>query len=831
MPFPPNPPLSGDTVLRMIRTHFVVLAFSLLVTTFVQANPLVYEGDSGIGKGKHIVFLAGDHEYRSEESLPAMARILAKRHGFKCTVLFSLDKETGEILPGSSYMPGTEALKTADLMVIFLRFQDFPKEQMQPIVDYLQRGGPVVGMRTSTHAFKIPGKSEFARFSYNYQGDDFKLGFGRQILGETWAGHYGKNHVMSTRLDIVPAEKDHPILRGVKDAWVQAGGYWTEPLPDCQVLAMAQPLDGMQPDAQVAEGKKPCPGVWVREYESKSGQKGRVFTTTYGASEDLLNDGFRRMMINGCLWSLGMEDQIKPDLAIDFVGPYQPVTFRFGGHRKGVKPADLQEWDSPILPDHSKDSKTTARSPNRREGGRNPRVQNKMDAKNRNVKNPPKTTDEDYSAFAIYEKTAPRPKSAEPVATLLPLQLNKGDRIALIGNTLLERSQDFGHFEAMLQQQFPQHQLIVRHLAWSADAIDVQPRPDNFADTQQHLVHEQADVVLAAFGFNESFAGEAGLAEFRQKLTHYLTDLKSKAFNGKSAARIVLISPIGNENLENVPAADLNNKRIAMYVDVMRDVAHQQEIAFADVYQVTADAMSSPGSDLTINGVHLNKSGDRLFSEALFEQLFQAKPPEISESLLATIVDKNQQFFRRFRPLNTFYYTGGRNKDYGYLDFLPAMRNFDLMVANRDQRIWDIVQGRPVPEEVDDSNVPPLPTTIQSRGANEWMSAADEQKAFQVDSRFEVNLFAGEEEFPEMVNPIQMRWDSKGRLWVSCSTTYPHVYPGNKPNDKLVILEDTDGDGKADKSTVFAEDLQIPLSFEFGDGGVYVSEQPCLFRF
>ena len=170
---------------------------------------------SGAGRGKHIVFLAGDHEYRSEETLPALARILAKHHGFKCTVLFSVDPKTGDILPGSSYMPGTEALKTADLMVIFLRFQDFPKEQMQPIVDYLDRAGPVVGLRTSTHAFKIPKGSEFARFSYNNPGKEMPGGFGRQILGETWAGHYGKNHAMSTRLILVDDAKSHPILRGV----------------------------------------------------------------------------------------------------------------------------------------------------------------------------------------------------------------------------------------------------------------------------------------------------------------------------------------------------------------------------------------------------------------------------------------------------------------------------------------------------------------------------------------------------------------------------------------------------------------------------------------
>ncbi len=335
----------------MSRLCFALLfAAIFLVAASASAEPLVYEGESGIGHGKHIVFLAGDHEYRSEETLPALARILAKHHGFKCTVLFSVDPKTGEIAPGSSFMPGTEALNTADLMVIFLRFQNFPKEQMQPIVDYLDRGGPVVGMRTATHAFKIPKDSEFARFDTNYPGKEMEKGFGRQILGETWVSHYGTNHKMSTRLDIVEAEQEHPVLRGVKNPWVQCGGYWTDPMPDSKILALAQPLDGMTADSPAAKDKKPCPGVWVRSYEAKNGTQARVFTTTYGASEDILNDGFRRMMVNACLWGINLEEKITPDLAIDFVGPYQPVTFSFGGHRKGVKPEDLKGWDSPILP-------------------------------------------------------------------------------------------------------------------------------------------------------------------------------------------------------------------------------------------------------------------------------------------------------------------------------------------------------------------------------------------------------------------------------------------------------------------------------------------------
>lgn len=470
-------------------------------------------------------------------------------------------------------------------------------------------------------------------------------------------------------------------------------------------------------------------------------------------------------------------------------------------------------------------------SPTRRLCGQEkqrPKKQKVVDARNTSTGLPEPPRDPELERYGIYQQTAPRPAEAKPATTSLPLKLNPGDRIALIGNTLMERSGVFGNLEAMIQTAFPDHRLVVRHLAWAGDEVALQPRPDNFADTFQHLTHEKADVIFAAFGFNESFAGKDGIPEFRKQLVTYLDQLKSKAFNGQSAPRIVLISPIANENLPNVPAADLNNQRLAAYTRVMRDVAAEQQVGFADVFDATAARFESLGSDHTINGVHLNEAGDAFFSQVLFRSVFGRRAPEVSASLTEVIVDKNRQFFRRFRPLNTFYYTGGRNKTYGYLDFLPAMRNFDLMVANRDERIWVIAQGKTSETVIDDRNLPEMPMTVQSRGANEWLTAEEEQKAFQMDPRFEVNLFAGEEQFPEIANPIQMRWDSRGRLWVSCSTTYPHVYPGKEPNDKLVILEDVDGDGRADKSTVFADSLHVPLSFEFGDGGVYVSEQPAL---
>ncbi len=442
-----------------------------------------------------------------------------------------------------------------------------------------------------------------------------------------------------------------------------------------------------------------------------------------------------------------------------------------------------------------------------------------------NQEQPPE--DPALEAFGIYEATAPRAERVEPSQTSLPLQLESHQRIALIGNTLFDRGQHFGHVETLIQQAFPQQELVVRNLSWSADAIEVQPRPENFANLEQHLTHEKVDVILAAFGFNESFAGEEGLPAFRQRLASFVNDLRTKAFNGVAAPRIVLVSPIANEDLPRVPAATLNNKNIELYVQAMREVAIEQQVGFVDVYAPLLRAMQSPGDELTINGIHLTERGYSQFAKQLFEQLFLRSAPDIDPQLRALVVEKDSQYFRRYRPANTFYYTGGRRKSYGYLDFLPAMRNFDMLVANRDAAINRAAQGASNPV-VDDSNIPLLPKTKESLGANPWLTASDELNEFDIDPRFDVTLFAGEEEFPDIAAPIQMRWDARGRLWVSCSTTYPHVYPGNRPNDKLVILEDTDGDGQADKSTVFADDLHIPLSFELGNGGVYLSEMPDL---
>ncbi len=348
--------------------RILLLVSTLLVVTAACSDPgsvpsdhnphaVVYEGGRGPGAGKHVVLIAGDHEYRSEEILPAMARILARNLGFKASVFFTLDGD-GFIEPGSSNIAGLEALETADLMIVALRFQEFAPEEMQHVVDYLDRGGPVLGLRTATHAFNI-SEGPFAKYSWDYAGGEYENGFGRQVLGETWVGHYGTNHEQSSRVLPNMDQAAHPILRGVRDMHVQSGGYQAYPIPGSLVLALGQVLNGMRPDAPPDPDKELMPVAWVRTYTSAGGSEPRVFTTTHGASQDFVNEGFRRLLINATLWAVGLEDSITEDTDVSLVGPYNPVAFSFDGYRRGVRPADMAGWDTPIM----SDSKPTTETP------------------------------------------------------------------------------------------------------------------------------------------------------------------------------------------------------------------------------------------------------------------------------------------------------------------------------------------------------------------------------------------------------------------------------------------------------------------------------------
>ena len=301
---------------------------------------VVFEGQDGRGKGKHIVFVTGDEEYRSEESMPQLAKILARHHGFKCTVLFAIDRKDGTINPQQNdNIPGLSALATADLMVIFTRFRDLPDDQMKHIIAYIDSGKPIVGLRTATHAFNFKKHKTYAR--YSWQDKTFDGGFGRQVLGETWINHYGRHKKESTRGLVADGMERHPILTGVRDIWGPSDVYGITTLTgDSKPLVMGQVLEGMKPDDKPAAGKKLVPVAWIKSYTGDKGKTSHVFATTMGHGGDLKNEGFRRLLVNACYWALKMEDKILPNAKVDLVGAYDPNPIGTAGHKKGLKPSD-----------------------------------------------------------------------------------------------------------------------------------------------------------------------------------------------------------------------------------------------------------------------------------------------------------------------------------------------------------------------------------------------------------------------------------------------------------------------------------------------------------
>lgn len=306
---------------------------------------LEYEGLEGPGKGKHIALVSGDEEYRSEEALPMLAKILATHHGFKCTVLFAINEETGEIDPmQQTNIPGLHHLENADLMVLFTRFRELPDEQMKQIIDYTNSGRPVLGLRTATHAFKYDRNKNSIYAKYDCKDENFKGGYGRQVLGETWVSHHGDHGKESTRGLAHAANADHPILKGVEDMWCPSDVYdVTELTGPSEVLVDGQVLTGMKPSDGPNPDKETRPVAWTKVYTGEERKDSRVFCSTMGAAIDLVNEGIRRLCVNACYWCMGMENQIPDKSKVDFVDPFKPSYFGFGTYTKGLRPADLRK--------------------------------------------------------------------------------------------------------------------------------------------------------------------------------------------------------------------------------------------------------------------------------------------------------------------------------------------------------------------------------------------------------------------------------------------------------------------------------------------------------
>lgn len=333
---------------------------ALSVQTLISA-PLVFEGKEGAGAGKHIVFIANDHEYRSEETCPALAKVLAKHHGFRCTVLFGIN-EAGEIQAGDAPIPGLEALKDADLLVFFTRFMNLPDAQADLLVDYFERGGPAVAMRTSTHCFNGQ-KGKWEKLNFNYKGADYEGGLGKQIFGNTWdkakgQSHYGTNHKMGCTITRVATALEHPINIGVGPIHAYSGAYKSQPPADATPLIEVQVLNTFGPSDDIHVESPKVNAGWSRDsYIAPSGKKvaARTVYTSFGASEDLLDEDARRFLVNACFWSIGMEKDIKADLDVSIVGGFKPSPYSTGAFSKeGVKPADLAGWESTVMPADAK---------------------------------------------------------------------------------------------------------------------------------------------------------------------------------------------------------------------------------------------------------------------------------------------------------------------------------------------------------------------------------------------------------------------------------------------------------------------------------------------
>lgn len=426
------------------------------------------------------------------------------------------------------------------------------------------------------------------------------------------------------------------------------------------------------------------------------------------------------------------------------------------------------------------------------------------------------------------------------------LELKPGDHVSILGNTLADRMQHDGWLETYLYARFPKHNLVFRNLGFSGDELTTRLRSSNFGSPDQWLTKTQTDVIFAFFGYNESFAGQAGLEKFKADLDNFVKNTLKQKYNGQTAPRLVLFSPIAHENLgdRNLPDGSANNKRLALYTAAMAEVAKANQVPFVDLFKASQELYSKDEKPLTINGVHLNEHGNQQIALAIDAALFPKGPMPTRDAahlaqLRQAVVDKNFVWFNRYRTVDGYSIYGGR----AGLKFVAGQTNKDVMdremeildemTANRDRAIWQVASGAKV-APVDDSNTKPfIPVTTNKPGPlpggkHLFLDGTEAIEKMKVGQNLKVNLFASEKEFPDLVNPVQMSFDTQGRLWVATWPTYPHWKPKSPMNDKLLIFEDTNGDGKADKMTVFADNLHCPTGFEFYNGGVLVAQAPDL---
>ena len=333
-----------------MRSLLSLSILALTISTAAAADPwLTFPGGEGPGKGKKIVLVSGDEEYRSEEVMPALGQILAKHHGFDCTVLFAIDPKDGTIQPNvTDNIPGLESLKDADLLIFFTRFRNLPDDQMKHFADYIESGKPIIGLRTATHAFNLSG-GNYKKYSWGNKEKNYDGGFGRQVLGETWVAHHGAHGKEGTRGIAAKGQEGHGILKGIEAGSIfgTTDVYTAKPAGNSKVLVYGEATETMKPDSKAVAGKKNdpmMPVAWTKTYKTASGKSAKIFTTTMGSADDLSHEGTRRMLVNASYWALGMEEKIADKSKVDFIGEYKPTPFgskKNEAWKPGKKPEEM----------------------------------------------------------------------------------------------------------------------------------------------------------------------------------------------------------------------------------------------------------------------------------------------------------------------------------------------------------------------------------------------------------------------------------------------------------------------------------------------------------
>jgi hypothetical protein len=335
----------------MVRNLIATLMLASALAANAGEQWLSLKGQDGIGKGQHIVFVTGEEYYRSEEGMAMFAKILSQRQGYDCSVLFAIDKASGTINPNKTdHIPGLHLLADAGLMVIFARFRELPDADMKHIVDFVNAGKPVIGIRNATHAFRYPKGSESPYASWSFRSSIWPGGFGQQILGDTWVSHYGKFQKEATLAQVTPGHRDHPVMQGVAESiFIRTDVNGVNKLKaEDQILLRGRVLSGPSPDDPPVTDKRKdtrMPLAWFKAYTAQSGKTGRSFCTTAGASVDWLSEDLRRLMVNAMLHLTGHEDRIPAKTNVDFVGDYQPKPFQNHSDdawsKMALKPSDF----------------------------------------------------------------------------------------------------------------------------------------------------------------------------------------------------------------------------------------------------------------------------------------------------------------------------------------------------------------------------------------------------------------------------------------------------------------------------------------------------------